>query len=101
MRANGQSPGVSRNRVISLGALCVFAVGGGPGTANELLFAWLGGVRAFGLKNPPAPEGLAREHTWGVDQQFTEHDSLQSAVQAFDKFVEGQRSFQFPRVPPR
>jgi uncharacterized protein (TIGR00725 family) len=60
----------NRNSVIVAGALCVFAIAGEAGTANELKLAQANKRRIFGLHNPgngwtpkPSRKGLFTSHT--------------------------------------
>jgi uncharacterized protein (TIGR00725 family) len=78
---------ISRNRVLVLGAPCVFAVSGRIGTANELGFARRAGKRVFGLCNPPEPEGHAGPSIWNAPGSgFTRHGSVAEAMAALAKF---------------
>src|SRR6185369_7016852 len=92
---NPISPNVSRNRIIVRSALCVFAVGGERGTANELRFAWEGSKRVFGLEGAPLPEGYDDETmTWGHPiGRFSRHASVEDSFAAFDAFVQARPSF--------
>jgi uncharacterized protein (TIGR00725 family) len=81
------APEISRNRVLILGAPCVFAVSGRTGTANELGFALEHKKRVFGLCNPPEPEGHAGPSVWNAPGSgFTRHESVAEAMSAFAKF---------------
>jgi uncharacterized protein (TIGR00725 family) len=98
------SPNVSRNRIIVRAALCVFAIGGETGTANELRFAWQGGKYVFGLAGAPAPppEGYTREMTWDdPSRRFLECGSVADALTAFDAFVRATPTFSTGVLPPR
>jgi uncharacterized protein (TIGR00725 family) len=80
-------PEISRNRVLILGAPCVFAVSGRTGTANELAFALEARKRVFGLCNPPEPEGHTDASVWNAPGSgFTRHGSVAEAMAAFAKF---------------
>jgi uncharacterized protein (TIGR00725 family) len=93
---------VSRNRVIVRAALCVFAVAGEIGTANELRFAWEGGKRVFGLVGSPPPERYTEEATWGHSSGlFSRHRAVEDAFAAFDSFVKDKRPFAAKTLPPR
>jgi uncharacterized protein (TIGR00725 family) len=93
---------VSRNRVLVRAALCVFAIHGGPGTANELRFAWEGNKRVFGLHNPPSPQGYERQDTWGLSGgRFSEHGSLKQALTAFEEWVQLDEPFATAALSPR
>jgi uncharacterized protein (TIGR00725 family) len=76
------NPETSRNRVVVGGALCVFAVDGGPGTANELKIAGELKKRVFGLCSPSEPEN-GRGPIWDAPGTgFTTHRELSSALEA-------------------
>jgi uncharacterized protein (TIGR00725 family) len=78
---------ISRNRVLVLGAICVFAVSGRTGTANELGFAFRAQKRVFGLCSPPEPEGHTGASVWNAPGSgFTRHDSVAEAMAAFATF---------------
>jgi uncharacterized protein (TIGR00725 family) len=99
---NPIAPDVSRNRVIVRAALCVFAVAGEVGTANELRFAWKGSKRVFGLVGPPPPEGYTEEATWGHSVGlFSRHGTVEDAFAAFDSFVKEPRPFAASTLAPR
>jgi len=49
-------PDYSRNRIITAAALCAVAIGGGPGTQNEIKLALEFGKHVFGLAGSPDPE---------------------------------------------
>jgi uncharacterized protein (TIGR00725 family) len=99
---NPISENVSRNRIIVRAALCVFAIGGETGTANELRFAWAGGKYAFGLEGAPEPEGYTREMTWKhPSRRFLEFGSVEESLVAFDAFVQSNFAFSTTALPPR
>jgi len=80
-------PEISRNRVLILGAPCVFAVSGRSGTSNELGFALRAEKRVFGLCNPPEPEDHAGPSVWNAPGSgFTRHASVAEAMAAFAEF---------------
>ena len=86
--AISKDPDVSRNRVLVVGALCVFAVSGSTGSANELKFAKEARKRVFGLCDPPEPEGHDRASVWNSPNSgFTLCSSLDDAMIQFDKFL--------------
>jgi uncharacterized protein (TIGR00725 family) len=93
---------VSRNRVIVRAALCIFAIGGEMGTANELRFAWEGGKYVFGLGGAPAPEGYTRKVTWEhPSRRFLECKSAPEALTAFDAFLQSNVVFSTTAISPR
>lgn len=99
--ANPIAPDVSRNRIIVRAALCVFAVAGEIGTANELSFAWRGRKRVFGLAGSPPPEGYTEEATWGHPSGlFSRHSTVEDAFVAFGSFVKEKRPFAAMTLPP-
>src|SRR6266404_5781540 len=86
---------ISRNRVLVRAALCVFAVGGGPGTADELRFAWEDKKRVFGLNDPPNPKNYEKEIVWDVpDGPFSKHVDLDDALNAFQNWVQSRGPFE-------
>lgn len=54
-----RDPDVSRNRVVASCGRCVVAVGGGPGTANEIKHALQFDKTVFGICDSPEPEAPA------------------------------------------
>ena len=77
---------ISRNRVLVLGAICVFAVSGRTGTSNELGFALRAQKRVFGLCSPPEPEDHTGASVWNAPGSgFTRHASVAEAMAAFAK----------------
>jgi uncharacterized protein (TIGR00725 family) len=76
-------PTRNRNSVIVAGALCVFAIAGKEGTANELNLAQENERRIFGLHNPG--------NGWTPDAShrgsFTSHANLADALTACGKYI--------------
>ena len=71
----------SRNRVVVGGSLCVFAVAGERGTANELRIAKELRKRVFGLCKPPEPECHNGASYWNAPGSgFTTHADVPDAL---------------------
>jgi uncharacterized protein (TIGR00725 family) len=81
-------PETSRNLVVVAGALCVFAIGGTKGTANELKIALHGRKRVFGLHKPPEPQGNAGPTVWNARSGlFTLHLDAVDALTACGNYL--------------
>ena len=70
---------IGRNRVLIQSSDFVFAVGGGPGTANELRIAWELEKRVFCFSTP-IPEGLAEHPFDHPSGRYTRHSSAKAAL---------------------
>ncbi len=72
---------VSRNRVIASSALCLVAVSGGVGTANEIKHGLAFGKVIFGLCDSPEPEAIPEGST-GIYSRETDVDGVVKKVLA-------------------
>ena len=76
-----REPDISRNRVIASAARCLVAVGGGPGTANEIKHALLFGKTVLGICGAPEPEPSAPSDPRPLTGRYLRVDSARQAVE--------------------
>lgn len=76
-----RDPDISRNRVIASCGRCVVAVGGGPGTANEIKHALQFDKTVFGICESPEPEAPSPDDTRPLVGRYIRLGSAAEAVQ--------------------
>jgi uncharacterized protein (TIGR00725 family) len=79
-----RAPEVSRNRVIASAARCLVAVGGGPGTANEIAHALRFGRTVFGICDAPEPEPPVAEQAARSGRYVRLGSAAEAARQVLD-----------------
>ena len=85
-----KEPDISRNRVIASAARCLVAVGGGPGTANEIKHALLFGKTMFGICGAPEPEPPAPADPRRPTGRYIRLDSARAAIEHVLSLVDAE-----------
>ena len=78
---------VSRNRIIVGSALCVVAVGGGAGTANEIKLALQFGKTVVQVGGAPGPEGIDENSEPPLKGTLVVVDSPEAVLEEVEKVV--------------